>query len=603
MNPRQEEESPVVPDPHPCSLNTNTIRQDDLKKDYEDLVNCCQRHVCRKDGYCKSSKKQGCRFNYPFPLEQKSRIIFTEVNKTIKATIALKRNDQYSNMHRPFMLHHWRGNIDLQIILDKQAAVNYMVKYATKGEKAGKNFTNKYLFIIKSNCFYIEGRALVQIYRDVIGSASNDDNSNSKLRSLMIRQISGNRDIGQCEISRLINSDPMYTSTFTYITISTDLDSKQLHLNKNLDSHESAFKKTLIDFYANRKSEVFFKYYSDHLNMNLLTFVRKFTLDKKNELIIRPNSEKTVIITYPKFRANPDNKEMYKNYCLHQLIKLSVWDKNDYEHIRNLDNAVERWLNFLTLAPKEILDMISYNTELAKQLKEARKENDPSIEPMSFRDNWMILSEISPSNSNEEFFDDVVPDLNYDWIAHRSKYTEEELNNIENGFIKFHKQLMGDNDEDDKIPVVLPGQLNEKQLLAYKIVKNASDKQQQLLMIVNGTAGTGKSFLAYCISNFLNGCIKRCAPTAKAAFLILGSTIHSLFNVNTKIDKQTYPKLSDDQKARLQNNFKDITHVIIDEYSMLSQVLFAVIEHRLREATGIQAPFGGLSIILIGDPG
>ena len=159
-----------MPDPHPCSLNTNTIRQDDLKKDYEDLVNCCQRHVCRKDGYCKSSKKQGCRFNYPFPLEQKSRIIFTEVNKTIKATIALKRNDQYLNMHSPFMLHHWRGNIDLQIILDKHAAVNYMVKYATKGEKAGKNFTNKYLFIIKSNCFYIEGRALVQIYRDVINS-------------------------------------------------------------------------------------------------------------------------------------------------------------------------------------------------------------------------------------------------------------------------------------------------------------------------------------------------------------------------------------------------------------------------------------------------
>ena len=90
---------------------------------------------------------------------------------------------------------------------------------------------------------------------------------------------------------------------------------------------------------------------------------------------------------------------------------------------------------------------------------------------MSFRENWMILSEISPSNSNEEFFDDVVPDLNNDWIAHRSKYTEEELNYIENEFIKFHKQLMGDNDEDDEIPVILPGQLNEKQLLAYKIEK------------------------------------------------------------------------------------------------------------------------------------
>ena len=101
--------------------------------------------------------------------------------------------------------------------------------------------------------------------------------------------------------------------------------------------------------------------------------------------------------------------------------------------------------------------------------------------------------------------------------------------------------MIGDNDDDDddKIPIVLPDQLNEKQLLANKIVKDATIKQEQLLMIVNGTADTGKSFLAYCISNFRKGRIKRCAPTAKAAFLIRGSTIHSLFNINTKIDKQT----------------------------------------------------------------
>jgi hypothetical protein len=33
------------------------------------------------------------------------------------------------------MCHNWRGNVDLQIILDHQAAIDYMVKYATKSEK------------------------------------------------------------------------------------------------------------------------------------------------------------------------------------------------------------------------------------------------------------------------------------------------------------------------------------------------------------------------------------------------------------------------------------------------------------------------------------
>ena len=56
----------------------------------------------------------------------------------------------------------------------------------------------------------------------------------------------------------------------------------------------------------------------------------------------------------------------------------------------------------------------------------------------------MILSETSSFYSNKEFLDDFVPDVNYDWIAHRSNYSEEELYFIENGFIKFYKQSVGD---------------------------------------------------------------------------------------------------------------------------------------------------------------
>ena len=44
--------------------------------------------------------------------------------------------------------------------------------------------------------------------------------------------------------------------------------------------------------------------------------------------------------------------------------------------------------------------------------------------------------------------------------------------------------------------------------------------------------------------------------------------------------------------------------MIIDEYSMVSQVLLAQIDKRLRQATGKNNTyFGGISIILVGDPG
>ena len=55
------------------------------------------------------------------------------------------------------------------------------------------------------------------------------------------------------------------------------------------------------------------------------------------------------------------------------------------------------------------------------------------------------------------------------------------------------------------------------------------------------------------------------------------------------------------------NSFKkniDSTHIIIDEYSMLSQKLLFIIDMRLKQATGIHLlPFGGINVVLTGDPG
>jgi hypothetical protein len=85
-----------VKDPHPCGLDPNLITNHD--KDYEEICNCCQRHVCRLLGYCKSNKN-GCRFGYPYELQEKTKIIFNETSKSVRADILLKRNDKYMNVH------------------------------------------------------------------------------------------------------------------------------------------------------------------------------------------------------------------------------------------------------------------------------------------------------------------------------------------------------------------------------------------------------------------------------------------------------------------------------------------------------------------------
>ena len=55
------------------------------------------------------------------------------LNNKVSAKILLKRNDPNLNVHNRSLFHHWRANMDMQIIIDSTAAINYMVKYACKG--------------------------------------------------------------------------------------------------------------------------------------------------------------------------------------------------------------------------------------------------------------------------------------------------------------------------------------------------------------------------------------------------------------------------------------------------------------------------------------
>ena len=60
------------------------------------------------------------------------------------------------------------------------------------------------------------------------------------------------------------------------------------------------------------------------------------------------------------------------------------------------------------------------------------------------------------------------------------------------------------------------------------------------------------------------------APTGVAAVNINGTTIHSGLGIRVKL----YAALSDKMRASLRNKLSEITAVIIDEISMVSDKLF-----------------------------
>ena len=127
------------------------------------------------------------------------------------------------------------------------------------------------------------------------------------------------------------------------------------------------------------------------------------------------------------------------------------------------------------------------------------------------------------------------------------------------------------------------------QKLAYDIVKthfdDTSAKREPLCLIINGVAGTGKSYLINAIRTLLQSKCAITATTGKAA-------VHSLLKL--PIGSRGSKDLTGQYLCRLQDSLSEIGYITIDEYSMLGQVTFGWIDKRCKQATGYnEKVFGG----------
>jgi len=167
---------------------------------------------------------------------------------------------------------------------------------------------------------------------------------------------------------------------------------------------------------------------------------------------------------------------------------------------------------------------------------------------------------------------------------------------------------------------------NKEFMQAVDIVLN-----QHKSLFLTGRAGAGKTyFLKYvceqCKEKDINYAVV--APTGIAALNAGGQTIHSFFQVPISIfppeDKRLRTKVpaSDTDKTSIYNIFqyremkkeiiKNLDLLIIDEVSMLRADMLDLIDRLLRvfrgrerfepKDTGENTPFGGVQVVLIGDP-
>jgi len=137
-----------------------------------------------------------------------------------------------------------------------------------------------------------------------------------------------------------------------------------------------------------------------------------------------------------------------------------------------------------------------------------------------------------------------------------------------------------------------------KQTTALNILKSGKN------VFITGSAGTGKTYLLNLYTQYLKE--RRVyptivAPTGIAASHLGGQTIHSFFalGIRESIDEGYVESLM--EKKYLKTRFSKLKLLIIDEISMVSPALFSSMDLVLRGFKGLDAPFGGVQVVISGD--
>ena len=156
--------------------------------------------------------------------------------------------------------------------------------------------------------------------------------------------------------------------------------------------------------------------------------------------------------------------------------------------------------------------------------------------------------------------------------------------------------------------------LNEKQQqFFYHVLHSIKTKDDPLRLFLSGGAGVGKSTvtnaLYEALIRYLNTIagenpddvkVVKTAPTGKAAFNIKGNTLHAAFKIPANRGFE-YCALDNDRLNTIRTQLKKLKVIFIDEISMVGSGMFNFLNLRLQQIRGTKEPFGGISLITVGD--
>lgn len=120
-------------------------------------------------------------------------------------------------------------------------------------------------------------------------------------------------------------------------------------------------------------------------------------------------------------------------------------------------------------------------------------------------------------------------------------------------------------------------------------------------IFITGKAGTGKTHVLRWFQDTTHKNVRVCAPTGVAALNANGSTMHNLIGLKSHLPADLYVDYKTLSKKRAALDGVDA--IVIDEISMVSAPLLDAMDRNLRRMRAEpMTPFGGLQVIMMGDP-
>ena len=572
-----------------------------LEPEMHELVTGVQTHKCQ--AYCLRLIKVGgrmqfvCRFG--FPRNTTTRFLLSDVlncivgrlqNKMKKRLYDLVRAEPERNINDycPTLLYLWKGNMDIQFVSeDSYSIVEYLTKYITKKESPN-----------------------LETYIDNESRSAFQKTIRFTYACLRKREMSAHEVVDRI----LQDGGEMFICSEKFEFVSTAPPARRTRVLRNLKDIErndlsgvqSFYPDLIHNFYPGRPNTDCFD------QMSLYDFVLKYhKIDikqgkkKGNAVPIKQGSQ---IIAYYEQRAPKDipviqhhNFDIVKEpelYYYSLLILYKPW-RIESDIRGDSSSHEEEFFRIIDEFPA-----MKRKHETRSNIRKKRNSVESSARNQI-------------ANTKDGGDDDVINDVDEDHAIAQCLQDFEEMN--KQSKIKTEAELLArvqmlNADQrcvydtiTQHLSHVLDHSVGEK-----KCIKPNCEKVEPLFLFVSGPGGTGKTFLLEAIVGYMyvethvrdrvcNSIL--CAPSGLAANNIGGSTIHSIFKVpvekgcNAKYSP--LPKRTRDEMKAVMGNMRC---VIVDEISMVSNILLFLIHSRLGEIYDPIAPFGGVkSVIVFGD--